>query len=217
MGDQDDPYITQLQALFMSCDPRGVGLLGHCQLQDLCHQLQLDPSQAKYVIDQLVGQDPFVKVTYFLYFRFPSYILFQVDFDEFKEIFVKLLTMDHGAIEERGESRDVTLVREYLRSTWTKLGLPEDGHLTLEDLRFVCSEIGMVDVSEEAVEQLFATLDRDGDGRVSLEELLSGMSSQHELLSLKRDKTDPQVGRSDRSFSTSLNFLISLHDPSKDG
>lgn len=62
MEDQDDPYITKLQALFMSCDPRGVGLLGHDQLQDLCHKLQLSASQTKCVIDQLVGQDPFVKV-----------------------------------------------------------------------------------------------------------------------------------------------------------
>lgn len=78
MGDQD-PYITKLQALFMSCDPRAVGLLGHDQLQDLCHKLQLGPSQEKYVIDQLVGQDPFVKVK-LLSLSLNSYQCYTVDY-----------------------------------------------------------------------------------------------------------------------------------------
>lgn len=196
--------------------------------------------------------------------------LFQVDFDEFKEIFVKLLTMDsyameeggeshnamdeggeshkaveegesHNAVEEGGESQDVALVREYLRNTWTKLGLPENGHLTLEDLGLVCTDIGMGDVSEEAIQQLFVTLDRDGDGKVSFEELLLGMSSQQELLTCKTEsKVNPsstlarreeegeeeeeengrkeeEGTRNDRNFETSPNFLISLYDPNKDG
>ena len=70
----DDPYIMKLQSVFMSCDPRGLGLLGHDQLQDLCHQLQLDPSQTKYMIDQLVGQDPFVKVTFLTLFQNLTFI-----------------------------------------------------------------------------------------------------------------------------------------------
>lgn len=124
--------------------------------------------------------------------------------------------MDNDALEE---SKDVTLLREYLRNTWSKLGLSENSHLTIEDLGFVCSEIGMADVSEEAIEQLFATLDRDKDGQVSFEELLTRMSSQHENLSGKNDKTDSssQDDRTDRNFSTSPNFLLFLNDPNKDG
>ena len=64
--------------------------------------------------------------------------------------------------------------------------------MTLEDLGFVCTDIGMGDVSEEAIQQLFATLDRDGDGKVSFEELLLGMSSQQELLTCKTEnKVNP--------------------------
>lgn len=135
--------------------------------------------------------------------------------------------MDNDTIEE---SKEVTLLREYLRNTWNKLGLPENSHLTIEDLGFVCSEIGMADVSEEAIEQLFATLDRDKDGKVSFEELLTGMSSQQEMLTCKNDGKidDPsrrgeeeqegeKGGRTDRNFSTSPNFLVSLNDPNKDG
>lgn len=127
---------------------------------------------------------------------------------------------NNDAIEE---SKDVTLLREYLRSTWTKLGLPENSYLSIEDLGFVCNEIGMADVSEEAIEQLFATLDRDKDGKVSFEELLTGMSSQQEMLTCKNDKKESreeqeeEVERTDRNFSSSPNFLVSLNDPNKDG
>ena len=39
----------------------------------------------------------------------------------------------------------------------------------------VCSHIGMDDMTDEEVEQLFAKLDEDADGKVSFEEFLVGL------------------------------------------
>lgn len=119
--------------------------------------------------------------------------------------------MDTGAIDKR---QNVLIVREHLMSIWTKLGLPENGHLTIGDLKMVCSEIGMVDVGEEAVKQLFATLGRDGDGKVTFEDLLSGMPCQQEPLICRKGNVDSQ---GEKSFSISTNFLVSLFDSNKDG
>lgn len=60
----------------------------------------------------------------------------------------------------------------YLRSMFRSLNVGEDGFLDLHDLRSVCQGIGMVNASDEVVNQLFVSLDQDMDGRVSFEELL---------------------------------------------
>jgi len=66
-----------------------------------------------------------------------------------------------------GESEE-----EYLRSTWGKLGVGQDGYLDQSQLALVCECIGMEKLSDDVISQLFDKLDLDHDGRISFGEFL---------------------------------------------
>ncbi|KAF2356962.1 EF-hand domain [Trinorchestia longiramus] len=55
---------------------------------------------------------------------------------------------------------------EFVRSIWLRLGVGDDGFLSMADLTKVCHAIGMEDDAKE----LFTRLDLDGDGRISFAE-----------------------------------------------
>ena len=71
-------------------------------------------------------------------------------------------------------------VRDYIRSIWKQLNVGQNGYLKVNELYSVCLGIGMTDMTEDMVNQLFLTLDEDQDGRVSFDELLQGMFRQQQ-------------------------------------
>ncbi|XP_040836962.1 ninein-like protein [Ochotona curzoniae] len=64
-----------------------------------------------------------------------------------------------------------------VRAIWDKLGVGSSGHLSRQELAVVCQSIGLRTLDTEELEDLFNKLDRDGDGRVSLEEFQLGLFS----------------------------------------
>ncbi|PAA50467.1 hypothetical protein BOX15_Mlig001108g1 [Macrostomum lignano] len=64
---------------------------------------------------------------------------------------------------------------EYLRSIWQELGVGRSGFLTLPELARVCEYIGMDDLTDSHLYQLFENLDEDGDGHVSFNEFVRGL------------------------------------------
>ncbi|XP_058535885.1 ninein-like protein [Ochotona princeps] len=64
-----------------------------------------------------------------------------------------------------------------VRAIWDKLGVGNSGHLSRQELAVVCQSIGLRTLDTEELEDLFNKLDRDGDGRVSLEEFQLGLFS----------------------------------------
>ncbi|CAG2103223.1 unnamed protein product [Medioppia subpectinata] len=187
--DRDDTYVAQLYQVFNSCDIYGTGLLGEDELFTLCMRLQLDDKQTNYIITNLIGND----------------IIAKINFDDFKEIFVSLLTQTENNGEEQhlrlechdmnamngvidvktvsfsnNESNNNSLqndmnTEQYLKSIWERLGVGGNGYLNIDDLYRVCEHIGMVGINGDIIEQLFDKLDEDQDGRVSFDEFLDGL------------------------------------------
>uniref|UniRef100_A0A8C3X0Q4 Ninein-like protein n=1 Tax=Catagonus wagneri TaxID=51154 RepID=A0A8C3X0Q4_9CETA len=62
-----------------------------------------------------------------------------------------------------------------VRGIWEELGVGSSGHLTEQELALVCQSVGLRGLQKEELEDLFNKLDRDGDGRVSLEEFQLGL------------------------------------------
>ncbi|XP_072799755.1 ninein-like protein isoform X3 [Vicugna pacos] len=62
-----------------------------------------------------------------------------------------------------------------VRDIWEALGVGRSGHLTEQELAVVCQSVGLQGLGKEELEDLFSKLDRDGDGRVSLEEFQLGL------------------------------------------
>uniref|UniRef100_T1L3Q3 EF-hand domain-containing protein n=1 Tax=Tetranychus urticae TaxID=32264 RepID=T1L3Q3_TETUR len=82
-SESNNCYVDKLHEVFLSCDSSGCELLGKDELHELCDKLQLDEDQTYYIIDHLLI-DPFTKV----------------DFNEFKEVFVSLLTRSQVGYDE---------------------------------------------------------------------------------------------------------------------
>uniref|UniRef100_T1IIF3 EF-hand domain-containing protein n=1 Tax=Strigamia maritima TaxID=126957 RepID=T1IIF3_STRMM len=59
---------------------------------------------------------------------------------------------------------------EYLQAIWKTLSVGKNGFLDLEELEKVCQHIGMENISQEVVSQLFDKLDIDQDGKISFQE-----------------------------------------------
>ncbi|XP_045033460.1 ninein isoform X2 [Daphnia magna] len=74
---------------------------------------------------------------------------------------------DHHSPPSLNESEE-----DYLRTTWGKLGVGQDGYLDQSQLALVCECIGMEKLSDEVIAQLFDKLDLDHDGRISFGEFL---------------------------------------------
>ncbi|XP_069117416.1 ninein-like protein isoform X3 [Argopecten irradians] len=64
---------------------------------------------------------------------------------------------------------------DYLRNIWQTLGVGQRGYITLSDLATVCDHIGMDEMNDDELQQLFDKLDSDADGKVSFNEFLHGL------------------------------------------
>ncbi|KAM8947370.1 ninein-like protein [Pelodytes ibericus] len=73
--EEENKYVSQLQEVFNSCDTTGTGYLDKEELTDLCQKLHLD-AQLPLLLQTLLGDDIFARV----------------NFDEFKEGFVAVLS-----------------------------------------------------------------------------------------------------------------------------
>lgn len=65
MTEEEESYVKQLHSLFRSCDSKGDGLLAKDELFQLCSKLQLDERQTFYMLDRLIGDDFFIRVSAF--------------------------------------------------------------------------------------------------------------------------------------------------------
>ncbi|XP_069352106.1 ninein-like protein [Eulemur rufifrons] len=81
-----------------------------------------------------------------------------------------------------------------VQSIWEELGVGSSGHLNEQELAVVCQSVGLRGLEKEELEDLFNKLDRDGDGRVSLEEFQLGLLS-HEPTSLPESSTQVNLSR----------------------
>ncbi|XP_073528617.1 ninein-like protein isoform X1 [Phyllobates terribilis] len=68
-----------------------------------------------------------------------------------------------------------------VRDIWEELGVGHNGYLNRQQLATVCKNIGLEDLCDEELEDLFNKLDRDGDGRVSFQEFQEGLFSHAPL------------------------------------
>ncbi|XP_034619814.1 ninein-like protein isoform X3 [Trachemys scripta elegans] len=64
-----------------------------------------------------------------------------------------------------------------IRGIWEELDIGNTGYLSKRELATVCTNIGLKELEQEELEDLFRRLDRDGDGRVSFQEFELGLSS----------------------------------------
>ncbi|XP_071799297.1 uncharacterized protein [Asterias amurensis] len=64
---------------------------------------------------------------------------------------------------------------EQVQAIWNEVGVGSDGYLDINDLSTVCQHIGMEDMDEEELKNLFNKLDVDGDDRVGFQEFLEGL------------------------------------------
>lgn len=80
-----------------------------------------------------------------------------------------------AASDESGAASSESNAEEYLRSIWRKLDVGKDGFLDIEELYRVCEHIGMLEINDEIIQQLFDKLDSDQDGKVSFDEFLEGL------------------------------------------
>ncbi|XP_052007330.1 ninein-like protein isoform X2 [Xyrauchen texanus] len=67
-----------------------------------------------------------------------------------------------------------------VRTVWEELGVGAAGSLNREELSLVCDHIGLKDLKSEELDVLFRKLDKDQDGRVSLNEFQNGLFRQHD-------------------------------------
>lgn len=64
---------------------------------------------------------------------------------------------------------------QHVKELWKCLGIGENGYLTVSELGTVCRHIGMEEMKDWEVHQLFDQLDADGDGQVTFDEFLNEM------------------------------------------
>ncbi|XP_072031923.1 uncharacterized protein [Amphiura filiformis] len=64
-----------------------------------------------------------------------------------------------------------------IEAIWEEVGVGKDGFLDIDELKIVCEHIGMEDMDNEELDNLFVKLDEDKDGRVGFDEFLRGLFS----------------------------------------
>ncbi|KAB1262215.1 Ninein-like protein [Camelus dromedarius] len=221
-------HVSQLRAVYSSCDTTGTGFLDREELIQVCRKLHLE-KQLPVLLQTLLGNDHFARV----------------NFEEFKDGFVAVLSSQAGvgSLDEDSGSLEsappcavppkyVSGSKRYGRWSWPEpcdltgrakcvleqparpsarshfccsaslesveslksdeeaesakepqnevfeaqaLGVGRSGHLTKQELAVVCQSVGLQGLGKEELEDLFSKLDRDGDGRVSLEEFQLGL------------------------------------------
>lgn len=158
---------------------------------------------------------------------------FQINFDDFKEIFVSLLTQsqqnNNGDEQytrlEPNDAKGVSFggnqkhsnsyhnsnanTEQYLRSIWDRLGVGQNGYLNIDELHRVCEHIGMCGVNGEVIEQLFDKLDYDQDGKVSFDEFLDGLFQYGSALCDETGTTDNLI-----DTNSNVNLSVQLHSDS---
>lgn len=99
----------------------------------------------------------------------------------------------------------MSAIEAYLKSIWDQLGVGKNGYLNVTDLKLVCNGIGMSEMNDEMVNQLFASLDTDQDGMVSFNELLQGMFRQQQMqdISLSVEEVEVEEELLDESMDAS--------------
>ncbi|XP_019625672.1 PREDICTED: ninein-like protein isoform X4 [Branchiostoma belcheri] len=90
---------------------------------------------------------------------------------------LKTGTMDDAYTPSRGAMMSPTDEdrQEEIRQIWEELGVGHSGFLNKAELDLVCKHIGLDEMNDEELSHLFQTLDKDGDGKISLQELLNGL------------------------------------------
>lgn len=81
---------------------------------------------------------------------------------------------------DNDDIESMSAIESYLRSIWEQLDVGKNGFLNVTDLKLVCNNIGMSEMTDEVINQLFTSLDTDQDGMVSFDELLQGMFKQQQ-------------------------------------
>ncbi|XP_078505152.1 ninein-like protein isoform X2 [Lissotriton helveticus] len=89
---------------------------------------------------------------------------------------------------KRGCSPCSDMTENQVRDIWEELDVGNNGYLNKQELEAVCGSIGLKDLKKEEIEDLFHTLDQDGDGRVSFKEFQLGLFS-HGPMSLPISST----------------------------
>ncbi|XP_038074331.1 ninein-like isoform X2 [Patiria miniata] len=64
---------------------------------------------------------------------------------------------------------------DQVQAIWDEVGVGGDGFLDINDLATVCQHIGMEDMDDEELNNLFNKLDVDQDGKVGFQEFLEGL------------------------------------------
>ncbi|XP_071962450.1 uncharacterized protein [Antedon mediterranea] len=64
---------------------------------------------------------------------------------------------------------------DQVRAIWEEVGVGKDGFLNLKELALVCEHIGMEDMDDEELQNLYNKLDQDDDGKVGFHEFLEGL------------------------------------------
>ncbi|XP_069463920.1 ninein-like protein isoform X2 [Ambystoma mexicanum] len=77
----------------------------------------------------------------------------------------------------RASSPCSDMTENQVRDIWIELDVGNNGYLNKQELATVCQSIGLKDLKNEEVEDLFHKLDQDGDGRVSFKEFQLGLFS----------------------------------------
>ncbi|XP_075781958.1 ninein-like protein isoform X3 [Pelodiscus sinensis] len=88
-------------------------------------------------------------------------------------------TWDPGRLGSPGrtDSPRFGMSEGQIRDIWEELDVGGTGYLCKRELARVCRSIGLHELEQEDLEDLFRRLDRDGDGRVSFQEFEFGLSS----------------------------------------
>ncbi|XP_071163583.1 ninein-like protein isoform X3 [Mytilus edulis] len=78
-------------------------------------------------------------------------------------------------LSELEQAQDFTTGEDYLRSIWKTNGIGRDGYIGIDELNTVCAYIGMEEMNDEQLHDLFNKLDADGDGKISFDEFIGGL------------------------------------------
>ncbi|XP_062375344.1 ninein-like protein [Sardina pilchardus] len=76
-----------------------------------------------------------------------------------------------------------------VRAVWEELGVGAGGSLSRQELSLVCEHIGLKNLQSEELDALFRKLDKDQDGRVSLQEFQIGLFNHGDLPAPKSSST----------------------------